>query len=76
MTGPGLNQWDVSAFRSVTLFDDSHPITAQFRAEFINAFNTPQFQSPNIQVGGSRFGTISQQRNFPRLIQLGLRFIW
>jgi hypothetical protein len=76
MTGPGLNQWDISAFRSVTLFDDWHPITTQFRAEFINAFNTPQFQSPNIQVGGSRFGTISQQRNFPRLIQLGLRFIW
>ena len=76
MTGPGLNQWDISTFRSVKLFADSHPITAQFRAEFINAFNTPQFQSPNIQVGGSRFGTISQQRNFPRLIQLGLRFIW
>lgn len=76
MTGPGLNQWDISAFRSVTFLDDWHPVTAQFRAEFINAFNTPQFQSPNIQVGGSRFGTISQQRNFPRLIQLGLRFIW
>jgi hypothetical protein len=49
---------------------------AQFRAEFINAFNTPQFGSPNTQFGQSSFGVVSQQRNFPRIVQLGLRFIW
>ena len=42
----------------------------------INAFNTLQFYSPNTLYGNSSFGAITRQGNFPRTIQVGLRFIW
>ena len=71
--GPGIANWDISLFKTFTVMERYQ---AQFRAEFINAFNTPQFGSPNTQFGQSSFGVVSQQRNFPRIVQLGLRFIW
>ncbi len=71
--GPGTAQWDLSLFKSFTVMERYQ---AQFRAEFINAFNTPQFGSPNTQFGNGAFGVVGQQRNFPRIVQLGLRFIW
>ena len=60
-------------------FDDS-PADAEFRAEALNAFNTPQFATPNITITnglgatpGSTEGTISGTLGFPRLVQLGGR---
>ncbi len=74
--GPGIFQVDFSVFKDFTVMRDSHPVTAQFRAEFINFTNTPQFRAVNSNLSSGSFGTISQQGNFPRVVQLGLRFIW
>jgi len=71
--GPGTAQWDISLFKTFTM---AERFQAQFRAEFINAFNTPQFGSPNTQFGNPAFGAVTRQRNFPRIVQLGLRFLW
>ena len=49
---------------------------AQFRAEAINAMNTPLFEAPNSNFGNPNFGRITRQANFPRFIQFGLRFFW
>jgi hypothetical protein len=35
--------------------------------------NTPQFNAPNTNFGNANFGKITQQGNFPRYIQLGVR---
>ena len=52
----------------------------QFRAEFLNLFNTPQFGGQNLWGGGistamtwGTFGQVQGTRNGPRNIQLGLR---
>lgn len=46
----------------------------QFRAEFFNLTNTPQFGEPNGSFGGNTFGTVSGTFNVPpRSVQLGLR---
>jgi hypothetical protein len=44
----------------------------QFRAEFFNAFNTPQFDAPNGSVTATNFGQVTSAGG-ARVIQLGLR---
>jgi hypothetical protein len=69
--GPGQKNWDVSGFKNLRI---TEKITGQFRAEALNLFNSPLFQGPNVKYGSSNFGKITQQRNFSRMIQLGVRF--
>jgi hypothetical protein len=69
---PSLFNLDVSMFKTFTI---KEYYKFQFRAESLNVTNTVLFASPstNISSPGS-FGVISSQTNFPRLIQMGLRF--
>lgn len=68
----GLSQinWDLSMFKT---FSVTERVKAQFRAEALNAMNTPLFRAPNTAFGSSAFGKITAQANFPRFIQLGFR---
>jgi hypothetical protein len=47
----------------------------QFRWEAFNAFNTPQFDAHNVQVGNANFGRISSAAR-PRNQQFGLKFVF
>jgi hypothetical protein len=69
--GPGMKNWDSSIFKN---FAVTERFNAEFRAEALNTFNTPQFANPNTRFENSAFGAISNQVNFSRLIQLGVRF--
>lgn len=71
LRGPGQSSIDMSVFKTFSLFEG---VKAQFRAEALNAFNTPLFRSPNTAFGNANFGRVTSQANFPRLIQLGVRF--
>jgi hypothetical protein len=71
LRGPGQAGWDMSIFKTFSVFEG---FKAQFRAEALNAFNTPLFRSPNGAFGNANFGRVTQQANFPRLIQFGVRF--
>jgi len=62
--------WDMSAFKT---FSITERFKAQFRAELLNATNTPMFRAPNTQFGNAAFGRITQQANFSRMLQLGAR---
>lgn len=68
--GPGTINWDMSILKTFTVMER---FKGQFRAEATNAFNTPQFNGPNTAFGNANFGRITQQANFPRYIQLGVR---
>lgn len=50
----------------------------QFKAEFLNAFNSPLFPNPNTDPTSSAFGSIrpSNQSNYARRIQLSVKFIF
>ncbi|MCI0421046.1 MAG: hypothetical protein L0312_17765, partial [Acidobacteria bacterium] len=71
--GPGLNLFDLAVMKRFSLFE-SHSV--QFRAEFFNAFNHPNFGSPVAQFPvvpnftGRIFGTSTPARQ----IQFGLRY--
>jgi trimeric autotransporter adhesin len=70
---PGTVNWDLSLLKTFTVMER---FKGQFRAEATNAFNTPQFNGPNTAFGNANFGRITQQANFPRYIQLGVRITY
>jgi outer membrane receptor protein involved in Fe transport len=74
----GENNWDFAVFKN-TRFGPDEKLGLEFRAEFFNFFNHPQFAAPNTScctTDGTNpsFGVVSSQYNLPRLIQFGLRF--
>jgi hypothetical protein len=73
MRGPGQANWDVSIFKNFSIVEK---FKGQFRAEALNAFNTPMFAAPNTSFGSSSFGRITSQVNFSRMMQLGMRFFF
>jgi hypothetical protein len=69
----GLYNFDLSLFKEFQIVERAK---VQFRAEALNAFNTPSFSGPNTSVTSSSFGVISSQANAPRQVQLGLKAIF
>ena len=70
--GPHFRHLDVSAFKT---FDVVNNLKLQFRAEFFNLTNTPNFAEPDGALGDATFGTISstQGNSNPREIQFALK---
>jgi outer membrane receptor protein involved in Fe transport len=83
--GPGQNNTDVSFIKHIPLGKDGNVRNVEFRAEFFNAFNHPQFANPNTSAGyveatpqvvlvpNPNFGQIRSTTVNPRLIQFGLK---
>lgn len=69
LRGPGIKKFDLALMRNLQLRER---FNLQFRAEFFNAFNTPQFDDPNGSVTSKDFGRILSARD-ARQIQMGLR---
>ncbi|MGA8763278.1 MAG: hypothetical protein WB562_10480, partial [Candidatus Sulfotelmatobacter sp.] len=72
--GPGYDPVDFSIFKT---FRVTERVKTEFRAEFYNIFNTPQFANPdsNFADFGGNYGTINSTREFSeREIQFALRF--
>ena len=69
----GVRNFDLSIFKT---FSATERLNVQFRAEALNAFNTPRFAGPNTTVTSTSFGVITAQANAPRQIQFGLKLLW
>ena len=69
--GPAQNNFDISLAKQFPLRPER--LALQFRAEFFNAFNTPQFASPDATFTDPAFGQITATSVSPRLIQLALK---
>jgi len=74
-TGPSQTNFDFSVFKDFGFGRESRQ-KLQFRAEFFNILNTPQFQIPNRTFSTPQFGTITETINDNRDVQLALRFLW
>ncbi len=71
--GPGMVNFDFSLFRNVR-FTETRSL--QFRGEFFNLFNTPQFDLPNATLGSSAYGSISALVNSMRQMQFSLKLLF
>lgn len=69
--GPGQFNVDLSLSKTQQL--GWHNSTAQFRADFFNATNHPNFAVPNLGYGGAAFGTITAMSTNPRVMQFAVR---
>jgi hypothetical protein len=70
--GPGQFNWDMSLAKVTKIFHESQSV--EFRGEFFNAFNHPQFNNPSLTASASTFGQISSASVNPRIIQLALKY--
>jgi len=71
--GPGQFNWDISLIKD-TMIREGHRF--QFRTEFYNAFNTPQFANPVTVRSDASFGQITATSVNPRIIQFGFKYLF
>ena len=69
LIGPGSYNLDSSVFK---MFPIRESLKLQFRAEFFNALNNPNFSNPVANIGIAQVGAI-QSASAPRILQFGLR---
>lgn len=72
--GPGQANWDMAIFKQTTVKWPTEVSNIEFRAEFFNAFNHPQFADPyeGIFLPGS--GVITGTSVAPRIMQFALKY--
>jgi hypothetical protein len=77
--GPGLATVDFSVFKNFQLMEK---LKLQFRSEFFNILNHPNFAAPNFlndannSIGASNTGVIGSTSTSSRQIQLGAKLVW
>jgi hypothetical protein len=67
--GPGLNNFDIAVHKLFALREN---MRLEYRAEFFNAFNHAQFNTPSGTYNASTFGDVTSAAD-PRIIQMALR---
>jgi hypothetical protein len=72
--GPGQENLDLALSKSVALCWPHEKGSLQFRAEFFNLLNHPQFSNPDSNFASPTFGVISSTAVSARVGQLALRF--
>jgi hypothetical protein len=70
--GPRYANWDFSGFKNIRVAESKE---VQFRAEFFNLLNHPNFRLPDSDISSPTFNQILAARS-PRLIQLALKFLF
>jgi hypothetical protein len=73
LRAPGRTNLDLGVARTFNLTERYH---LQFRGEFFNLFNTPQFGLPAATIGAPGVGIIGTVVVPERQIQLALRLFW
>ena len=69
--GPDFVNTDFSFVKQIALPREGTGLN--FRAEFFNLFNHPEFSSPVNDINAAGFGAVNSTVNNPRLIQLALK---
>ncbi len=70
--GPGIANTDLGLEKATRITDGT---SLNFRAEFFNLFNYPQFMNPVGNFIGSNFGQVTAARD-PRIGQLSAKFVF
>jgi hypothetical protein len=71
--GPGQNNTDIAVIKRTRIGWLKEGANVEFRTEFFNAFNTPQFNNPSTNASSAAFGQITSTSVSARIIQFGLK---
>lgn len=71
--GPGQNNSDIALLKRTPVKWFGEGGNVEFRAEFFNAFNHPQFGNPNTNASSAAFGLITTTAVNPRVVQFALK---
>jgi hypothetical protein len=78
LTGPGYTNLDFGLAKSMALGSENHRL--EFRGDFFNLFNHPNFDIPTHVLGATNFGQILSANSYgnkpPRQIQLSARYVF
>jgi hypothetical protein len=75
LTGPGITEWDCGLFKNFHFLRRSDATYLQFRGEFFNFTNTPNFGAPVTSIQSSTAGKVLSAAT-PRQIQLALKLVF
>lgn len=73
LQGPGQFNFDTALAKMIRIKEQ---YSLQFRSEFFNVMNHPQFSNPGLSAAQSTFGQITSASVSPRVIQLALKFLF
>ncbi len=71
--GPKQNNSDLALIKKTSMGWLTEGANIEFRTEFFNMFNTPQFSNPDTSYSDSTFGQITSTAVNPRIIQFALK---
>lgn len=74
--GPPLSNFNIGVAKHFYFPKLGESKNLEFRADFFNAFNTPWFSNPVLNVQSGAAGEISGTNNVPRYVQLALKFFF
>jgi hypothetical protein len=74
--GPGNDNWDMTVSKTTRVGGLREDATLDFRTEFFNVWNHPQYANPGTGVGTASFGVINTSSVAPRLIQFALKYVF
>ena len=72
--GPGQENLDLAVSKEIVLAWPREKSSLQFRVEFFNAFNHPQFANPDTNFSSPTFGVINSTSVNGRVGQVAIRF--
>jgi hypothetical protein len=75
LLGPPQKNWDIAITKRTRVGGITENAYLEFRSEFFNSFNHPQFSNPASNFASlSTFGVITSTTVGPRIIQMALRY--
>ena len=73
LRGDGMEGWDASVMKN---FKIREAMNLQFRFELFNAFNHPDFGTPESTLSSDNFGKVFGTSNSPRIGQVALKLVF
>jgi hypothetical protein len=72
--GPGQVNTDLAVIKKIAVRWPAESANLEFRTEFFNVFNHPQFSDPDTNLSSPTFGKILSTAVNPRVIQFALKY--
>ena len=72
--GPGNDNWDMALSKSTRVGGIHESATLEFRSEFFNVWNHPEYSPPATGVNATTYSQITSSIGSPRLIQFGVKY--